>query len=389
MQELEGKILGRVDKELSPTVDVAIVGFADGIPIKVDVNCPHVIFYCGMRGSGKSWSMAVLIEELIENGKCGVIIDPSGIFWGLKYPNPEQMNGKGYLDNIQVLITPSEAETVEKSFYDGILRFPISEITGEDFTSLFGLEETDRTSIEFAKLKSSLDDETRRTKKGYDIADLIRVVEESKIMPKVKNALVVRLTKMEESGLFGKEGLTVTDLVKLGQFTVIDLAGISDNIWRNFIANYVVQKIFQARKQSKKTERDIIPSCWICIDGAHLFDHLSTLHNAVREGSTPGVGVVIATQQLSAIDPKIISQVDIMFIHRLVFADDVATAIKWCPSEMPQVHQDMLRYQLKSGQVIVGDAEELEKTIVGEIKGRRTLHAGTHLKVLPPKKEGI
>ena len=61
--------------------------------IHIDVSRSHVILVCGKRGSGKSYSLSVLAEEIANietelKDKIAVLIfDTMGIFWTMKYPN--------------------------------------------------------------------------------------------------------------------------------------------------------------------------------------------------------------------------------------------------------------------------------------------------------------
>ena len=64
-----------------------------GRKIRVDLSKPHLLLICGKRGGGKSYSMAVLIEEFarlpmhVRNRVAVIVIDTVGIFWSLKIPN--------------------------------------------------------------------------------------------------------------------------------------------------------------------------------------------------------------------------------------------------------------------------------------------------------------
>jgi len=60
-----------------------------GKRVLVDSISPHAIFICGMRGSGKSYTLGVMAEEIaLKNDAVGVIIiDPMGIFWSMKQKN--------------------------------------------------------------------------------------------------------------------------------------------------------------------------------------------------------------------------------------------------------------------------------------------------------------
>ncbi|MDP6671045.1 MAG: hypothetical protein QGI60_04480 [archaeon] len=57
--------------------------------ILLDSLNPHVVFVCGARGSGKSYVMGVIAEEIaLKNQNVGqIVVDPVGVFWRMRFPN--------------------------------------------------------------------------------------------------------------------------------------------------------------------------------------------------------------------------------------------------------------------------------------------------------------
>src|SRR3989338_1601739 len=62
-------------------------------PVYLDLNRAHVVFVCGKRGSGKSYSMGAIAEGISQlpsehRKKLSVILlDTMGVYWTMKYPN--------------------------------------------------------------------------------------------------------------------------------------------------------------------------------------------------------------------------------------------------------------------------------------------------------------
>ncbi|HZX34249.1 MAG TPA: hypothetical protein VFF09_02610, partial [archaeon] len=96
-----------------------------GRKILMDVAQPHLILICGKRGGGKSYSLAVLIEEFarqpfeIRQRLSVIVIDTVGIFWTLKIPTKSEVKELEKWDlapektDVRVLV-PAGA----KEFYD-------------------------------------------------------------------------------------------------------------------------------------------------------------------------------------------------------------------------------------------------------------------------------
>jgi len=63
--------------------------------IYMDVAGAHVMFICGKRGSGKSYTMGTvaegfhLLDEDIKKNLCIILLDTMGIYWTMKYANHE------------------------------------------------------------------------------------------------------------------------------------------------------------------------------------------------------------------------------------------------------------------------------------------------------------
>ena len=63
--------------------------------ILLDVIRSHVIFVCGKRGGGKSYTMGVIAEGIIglppkiRNNISVIMLDTMGVYWTMKYPNQQ------------------------------------------------------------------------------------------------------------------------------------------------------------------------------------------------------------------------------------------------------------------------------------------------------------
>ncbi|MFQ5891963.1 MAG: hypothetical protein ACE5HW_04120, partial [Candidatus Methanofastidiosia archaeon] len=91
-----------------------------------------------------------------------------------------------------------------------------------------------------------------------------------------------------------------------------------------------------------------------------------------------GCSIVLATQQPSAIDSRILSQMDILFCHKLVYEDDVKAVIRRMPSEMPPMFKnEKFIKNLPIGMTILGDKqEETSRSFLVRIRPRLSQHEG-------------
>ena len=95
--------------------------------IEIEDEKSRRILICGKTGSGKSYSMGVILEELADRTDIFlIVVDPQGIFWTMINPNRSQeselwewnLSPNGYPVNLLVPGNPEERyggkEIVEK-----------------------------------------------------------------------------------------------------------------------------------------------------------------------------------------------------------------------------------------------------------------------------------
>ncbi|KXB05884.1 hypothetical protein AKJ53_01820, partial [candidate division MSBL1 archaeon SCGC-AAA382F02] len=126
-----------------------------------------------------------------------------------------------------------------------------------------------------------------------------------------------------------------------------------------------------------------IPPTWLMVDEAHSFAPSSgktaatdPLIEYVKQGRRPGLSAVLSTQQPSALNSKIISQLDILLSHRLSFENDIKEVWKRMPATLPKdlKEPDSLK-KLPEGTVIAAD-KEINKAFFSSIRPRLSQHEG-------------
>jgi uncharacterized protein len=110
----------------------------------------------------------------------------------------------------------------------------------------------------------------------------------------------------------------------------------------------------------------------------------SALIEFVKRGRDAGLSLVLATQQPSAVDSRILSQVNLTLGHRLVFQRDINSAIDRIPAKLiPSLKLkgtdvgefgDMLR-SLDAGQCFVGD-HNTSRVVMVQMRPRVSSHGG-------------
>ena len=200
-------------------------------------------------------------------------------------------------------------------------------------------------------------------------------------------------------GVFDKEGTPLAELSREEQLTVIDTSFLDDNVTA-LIIGILARRILAARKISTRREAAQrlelekpeellelgIPPTWLFIDEAHTLipsGNIKTpatdaLVEYVKQGRRPGCSLVFATQQPSAIDSKILSQLDVIMAFKLVFSDDIKAVFKRTPAVIPAKYKaSNFIKTLSVGSCLVGDRqEETSRVFILKTRPRMSQHEG-------------
>lgn len=393
-----------------------------GADVWLDISFPHVVYITGTRGSGKSFDLGVLIEGISElqtksaiqkevQPVASILIDTQNQFWTLKYPpNPEIEENKeqlaalakwrippNALANVTLWIPRGTEKMLGEESYFSIRP---RDVEHEDWCLLLGLEVY---SAQGHIIRAAL---SRQEGADFDLLDLINDIRQDAnwngIAESSRNALVYKLEDYLASQLFDKNGLTFEQLVSENRCNVFMLRELKD-VDKSLVTAIIARVLFRrmgdyhtrrklARFQGKQQTGPSMPSrVWLLIDEAHVVagqgqpsPARAALIEYVKRGRDAGLSLVLATQQPSAVDDRILSQVNLTFNHRLTFQSDVGAAISRIPTKpIAQMRSggaavgdfgDMLRY-LDAGDCFVGD-HATSRAVLVKIRPRITAHGG-------------
>jgi hypothetical protein len=388
----------------------------------LDVTFPHVIYVTGTRGSGKSFDLGVLLEGVsqlakpspIQNGVtpiCSIVIDTQSQFWTLNYkPNPavpenqtqlaelHKWNIKpNALQNCRLFLPPKSKPITgtEQSF-----QIKTSDVRHEEWCSLIGEEVYSSQGHVLGQAIEAIQGT------AYSLEQLIAYIGDpnnwNNVPEASRNALVYKLEGYRRTGLFGAAGIEVRDLLKPTQCSVFLLRDIRNEdkaIITAIIARQLSIVMGEHHKQlkvsrffNKQEQDDGLPQkVWLFIDEAHVVAPSGSLSPAtaalidyVKRGRDAGLSLVMATQQPSAVDDRILSQVNLTLSHRLTFQTDINAVMNRIPTKLLRDLKyagkeitdfgDMLRY-LEAGQCFIGD-HNTSRTVLSSIRPRITSHGG-------------
>ena len=394
--------------------------------IYLDMIKSHVVFVCGKRGGGKSYSLGVLAEGMadlpsnIKNNLSIILLDTMGIYWTMKYPNLVDkkilrdwgLEGKA-LDVTIFTPTGYYNHYKEKGIpTDEPFTIKPSELDGTDWNQTFGLANNSSQGVLVETIIYDL-----KTKKGqdYSLQDIINAVQEDSVADATtKQSVLNQFRNASHWGLFSDKGTTLDALAKPGQITVLDVScyATQERGWeiKSLVIGLVSQKLFNHRMQARKDEefRDVhaktmlvedeeqqeFPLVWLVIDEAHEFmpkegktlatDPLVTI---LREGRQPGISLVLATQQPGKIHTDVMTQSDIILSHRITAKIDTDALGTLMQSYMRSgLDMELDNLPRTTGAALILD-DNNEKMYPMQVRPRFTWHGGSAPSALKKKEE--
>ncbi len=375
----------------------------------LDVIKSHIILIAGKRGSGKSYSIGVIAEELsklpmeVRENIAPLIFDTMGIFWTMKYKNfkdtelLENWNLKAENLPVKVWVPAGYYEEYEKRRMpvDGKFALAVSELDLEDWLSLFNLEMTSPISIVIQKVVSRLKD-------NYDLDDIISNITRENIDDQTRRSTIALFEAAKSWKVFAKKGekeTKISELIIAGRTSILDLSIYSSTSGFNvraLIIGLVSKKLFNHRILARKKEeieeieygfkregKKEIPIVWLFLDEAHEFIPMkektpatNALVQILREGRQPGISMVLATQQPGEIHRDVMTQSDIIISHRLTNKKDIEALNEIMQTYLLENVQKSMRElpDLKGSAIILDDNSERLYPI--RVRPRLTWHGG-------------
>ena len=109
----------------------------------------------------------------------------------------------------------------------------------------------------------------------------------------------------------------------------------------------------------------------------------------MKQGRRPGLSLVFATQQPSAIDTRVLSQLDVIISHKLIFDDDIKSIYKRTPTIIPlKYRRPTFIKTLPIGVALTGDrTEETSRAFIMRIRPRMSQHEGREAETVPSTEE--
>jgi len=361
------------------------IGLLGGYDIRVELDANTLVQkHCSVlakTGSGKSYTAAVLLEELLEKKVALMIIDPHGEYASMKEPNREgdfarfKVKPRGY--DVTVY-TPADMAVNTRA--DRPFRFSGLNLTAREVARMIPHETTSGQISLLYEAISALRAETD----VYSLEDVIDQVVKS--TSKAKWNLVGNLESLLDLGIFSGTATPVEELLRPGRAAVMDMTGILPEL-QAMIVSRLLSEIFEARKR-----RRIAPGM-VVIEEAHNYipergtgnaASTSIIRTIAAEGRKFGLGLMVISQRPARVDKNVISQCNTQIIMRVTNPNDLKALSKGLEGMTSELEEEIKR--LSPGVALLV-SNEIERPITVSIRPRKSRHGGVSTPIVAKAKK--
>ena len=387
-------------KELLYTFEEGILKDQREIPYILDIKSmhhyPHIGVFGG-SGSGKSFGLRVLLEEVMQLNIPTIVLDP--------HFEMDFSEIGDYMPDKTVLDFKERFKCLQVGFHVGV-RF--EDLSAQDLKNLLDAAST------LTDAMSNVVDVLFKRKDSYisfyNKMQMLTEAQEEGSIDRINNritdagsneereawlkrkelyltydktcpynsvkGIMWRLKRLENEGIFSKDIHEIEEGLQRGKLMVIQG---STRILQVF-STYLLNNLYHKRRDYKdalykKTTADYFPPFIVVTDEAHNFapkgyecPSKSIIKEISQEGRKYGVFLILATQRPTLLDETITAQLNTKFIFRTVRASDIQTIRE--ETDLTEEESRRLPY-LRTGDVFISSAS-MGRTIFARVRAAIT-----------------
>ncbi len=354
---------------------IGVLEDRENIKVYLDLNkliTKHVSVLA-KSGSGKSYTVSVLVEEILEKNIPVVIIDPHGEYSSLKYPSENKeflkkfwLEPRGYYKAIK-----EYSPDIQKNPETRALKLSGRNLTGAELMHLLPAK---LSSSQIGLLYSALSDMSKEA----DFDQLITSLQAEE--NNAKWTLINIIEYLKKLNIFSDVYTSVNELVDVGKCSIINLRGVPSEV-QEVIIYKVVSDLFNARKGG------IIPPFFLVLEEAHNFapersfgevKSSSILRQVIAEGRKFGLGVCVVTQRPVRLDKTILSQCNTQIIMKITNPNDLRSISSGVEGITSETENEIVNLHI--GNALVAGIADTPLFI--QVRPRRTKHGGEAIDIV-------
>ncbi len=358
----------------------AYLGLLDGTDIPVTVDRSKLIQkHCSilaMTGSGKSYTAAVIMEEMMERDVPLLIIDPHGEYATLKEPNDDAeievlaekfgVEPRGF-KNV-VIYTPGSRKVCE--YADKTLRLNGVNLKPKEIIEYVPSE---LNNTEIGLIYEAVNALRNDRINNYSLKDVLHEISLSNSA--TKWGVYNKLEPLLESEFLSDKPTPLVELFSRGRASIVDMKGINPDVQQIIVAK-LLSNLFEARKAG------LVPPGMVVVEEAHNFcpekgfmktTSSDVLRAIASEGRKFGLGLLIISQRPAKIDKNVLSQCNTQVIMRVTNPNDIRAITKSLEGISSELEEEIKR--LPPGIALFVNPD-IPRAVMVQVRVRKSKHGG-------------
>ena len=314
----------------------------DGHKVTLPVNglIQRHLSIIGMTGSGKSYLLGLLCEELALHKAAILIIDPHNEYIPMAQTLPREVDKMLYSIGSAVGLNTYTLDVQKLSAYD------FQHFTGMGMGSTAIVEDVIQN--------------LREKKSQYTIQDILQHLDSRARMglPSEKVAAIWArnyIQTLTNTGMLGTSEPPIREMVNANQTTVVAMSGVKERI-QQFIVTSILQRVFDARR------RDEISPLVLVVEEAHRFapsaEKVSSsviTRTLAAEGRKFGICLVVVSQRPNRLDSTVLSQCVTNIVMKVKNPADLLSIKESAENVTDDILKELPRFE-RGEALIMGEA---------------------------------
>lgn len=276
-------------------------------------------------GAGKSYTVGVILEEVLKKNIPIVILDPHNEYASLKYPNAEKRDLKrletfglkpqGFLERIKEYSPDTEINSqcqpitldISKMKPQDLIDSLPQKLSPSQQSIIFNILSNTNNRINFDELIFNISNEESNS----------------------KWSLISLLEQLKKLKLYSSEPTPLDEIVKFKQCSIISLKGVEPYVQETFVSG-LLKDLFEARKKEE------IPPFLLVLEEAHNFcpersmgemKASKVIRTIAGEGRKFGLGLCVISQRPAKVDKNVVSQCSTQILLKMTNPNDIKSVI--------------------------------------------------------------
>lgn len=363
--EEEGLYIGNLISRSSVPVYISVNGFKRHLAI------------LAQTGAGKSYTVGVLIEEILTKGGTIIVLDPHADYVFLS----RKSDGSYWelCDRVKIFRNPNSTGRYDKEQLDNVIDYTISfsDLSEDEIASILELPER-WTNIRGAIRKAL---EQLKNKGSYNVKDLIDILKKNADKDDNSAKALKHINKLLKIKVFGDITTPIDNFLNPMQVSIVDLSGLNDASM-DYIAYRILTEVYQ-KVSSSEFEYPV----FVIIEEAHKFIPKKTMKRMSREiintiaaeGRKFGIFMTLVSQRPSKIDSDALSQCNSQIILRVSNPIDQKAIIESSERLSESLLRDLPGLNIGEA-VIVGEITKVP--VMVKVRERITQEGGADIDIV-------